>query len=188
MKKKRLRILLFCILIGGIAGVSVRYMTLNQKYPKTKEVVYETGEPLVLEEIQIIMNAKTVYQQEEFFETYGITDGMVTDYYEYHPTVFLVADFQLKNIGLETRNYQEAFSEDAVEYQTFANGEDSYLFPYINPEEKNWDGDLEPGEEKQVSLVFPVPKDLMTEEHWKKAEMLPYQIVLRNYPEKIILR
>lgn len=187
MKKKRMAIFLLILIVFCTAGFAVRYLNLNRRYPKPEQITYQSGDTFELEEIEVTLMEKEVLGQEEFFSQYGIAETQIAGYYESHPTVFLLAEFRVKNTAQESRNYQTAFSQDAVEYKTFANGEDISFFPYIN-EYGNWDGNLLPGEEREILLAYPIPKTLMTEKHWKQAKELPYQIVLRNYPEKIVIR
>lgn len=185
MKKK----VIFILIAAVLCAVGLfRYHQLNQKYPPAELETYQMGQTLVLEQMEITLKEKNILKQNDFFEKYQITGTQIQDYYEQNPTLFLVACFQIKNIAAEVQNYQKAFSEDAIEYKTFANGEDVSFFFAVNPELTEWNGDLEPQEEKEVFMVFPVSKSLMTEKHWEEAESYPYQIVLRNYRKKIVIQ
>jgi len=172
-----------CILA---AAFGIRYHFLNEKYPAAVVREYSLNDSILLEGIEIKNTGRELLKQEDFFEKYHIPSEM-TEYYEYHPTKFLVAEFWMKNTEDTEKNYLKAFSEDAVEYQAFSNGEDMSFLKYIN-EDSEWDGYLLPEEEKKIKLVYPVPKSLLTKEHWEQAEELDYAVVLRNYREKILIR
>ena len=187
MKRKKMILPAMGMILILAVAFGIRYKTLNEKYPAAVLKEYSMGEIITLEEMEITMTEREVLGLEEFFDMYQIDNSDMKNYYEYNPTKFLVAEFKLKNIGDEVNNYNRVFSEDAVEYQAFANGEDISFFDYVN-EDSQWDGDLQPGEERVIKLVYPIPKSLLTKEHWEQARELPYGIVLRNYREKLVIR
>lgn len=187
MKRKKRMLAIFIIVCVLAAAFGIRYNALNEKYPAAVVKEYSYGDIITLEGFQIKHTDREVLNQEDFFEKYQVEDNEVKEYYEHHPTKFLVAEFWIKNIEAEENNYYRAFSEDAIEYQAFANGEDINFLEYVN-EDDEWDGYLEPEEEKVIKLVYPIPKSLLTKKHWEKAKELDYAVVLRNYREKIMIR
>ncbi len=168
------------------AAFGIRYHFLNEKYPAAQVREYSLNDVILLEGIELKNTERELLDQEDFFEKYNIPSEM-TDYYEHHPTKFLIAQFWMKNTEDEKKNYLRAFSEDAVEYQAFSNGEDMSFLKYVN-EDSEWNGYLLPGEEKSIALVYPIPKSLLTDKHWEQAQKLDYAIVLRNYKEKLLIR
>ena len=187
MKRKKIILLAAVILIVLTAAFAIRYKTLNEKYPKPELKEYSQGETLTLEDMEVTLTDRQVLDAEEFFESYQIKDETLREYYQYNPTKFLVAEFQLKNIDDKDNNYSRVFLQDAIEYQAFSNGEDINFFSYVN-EDGSWDGDLQPGAEKSVRLVYPIPKSLLSEKHWENAKKLEYSIVLKTYREKIVIK
>lgn len=181
--KKWIVTVFFCILTATFAA---RYYFLNKKYPAAQVKEYSFNESILLEGIELKNTGRELLDQQDFFNKYNIPLEM-TEYYEHYPTKFLIADFWMKNTQDEEKNYLQAFSEDAVEYQAFSNGEDMSFLKYVN-KDSEWNGYLLPGEEKTITLVYPIPKSLLTEKHWNEAEKLEYAIVLRNYKEKILIR
>lgn len=181
--KKWIVAVFLCILS---AAFGVRYYFLNQKYPAAEIKEYSFNDSILLEGIELKNTGRELLDQQDFFEKYNIPSEM-TEYYKHHPTKFLIADFWIKNTEDTEKNYLQAFSEDAIEYQAFSNGEDMGFLKYVN-NDSDWNGYLLPGEEKNIALVYPIPKSLLTEKHWNEAEKLNYAIVLRNYKEKILIR
>lgn len=186
MKRKKRIVAVSIVVCVLAAAFGIRYKKLNEKYPAAVVMEYSYGDIITLEGFQIKYTNREVLDQEDFFEKYQVEDE-IKGYYEHYPTKFLVAEFWIKNIETEENNYYRAFSEDAVEYQAFANGEDINFLKYVN-EDDEWDGYLEPEEEKVIKLVYPIPKSLLTKKHWENAKELDYAVVLRNYREKIVIR
>lgn len=181
---KKWIVAVFCCVF--IAAFGTRYYLLNQKYPAAQVKEYSLNDTILLEGIQIKNIERELLDQEDFFEKYQVPSEM-TEYYEHYPTKFLIAEFWMKNTEDTEKNYLRAFSEDAIEYQAFSNGEDMSFLKYIN-EDSEWDGYLQPKEERKIKLVYPIPKSLLTEKHWEQAKELDYAVVLRNYKEKILIR
>ena len=101
MKQKIKTGMVAAVLLLCIAAVSMRYKWINEKYEKPEIQEYTVNETFVTDGMQVTLTDKNILEYAQLAEKYQISDTQMEQVYQAYPTVFLIAQYHIKNIILK---------------------------------------------------------------------------------------
>lgn len=186
IKNKVLWIILFgvCVMALGF----FRIYTVNQQYPSPQEISFHTNEDCMVSDYRIRLLDMELLSGEEIRD---IVSGMPLLYnidgtpYPWEKQKLVLATFEIEGTGSGDTTFD--LTEIALETKAWGNGIAGELFPILNGENNSLYERLAEGERQTVICPFLLTDSQFTEKDWKNLDAGKFSLILRYYPEKVML-
>lgn len=186
MKKYRNILILALMAVMGLSA-SLRYITLNQKYPNPQVTVIPQGETARIGNYEFVL-------KDVAWHTGEITEEIIPGYtivsqngerYPAEKEKIILATLRIKKIKEDDTALD--LTSIAFEIGAWHNQHDFFLFEALNGKGMM---QLKLKEQEEKEVIFPVYMldRNFKKKAWEQIEQRNVDVVLNYYPEKIVLR